>query len=99
MGYESSGEEDSATPIEDIIRLLRTRWNDVARIPLSLVDTGGVFKSYPLQLGDVVAQDDTRLDYKYYDPDTLVLIKDLKEAAQWPWKTWYLSLSTGKITS
>ena len=80
LGYDSSGGEDPTTPIEDIISLVRTRWNDIGNIPLSLADTGGVFKSYPLRLAEVVGTGDTRLDFKYYDPDTLELIRRLEDA-------------------
>ena len=80
LGYDSSGEEDTVTPIDEIIDLIRTRWSDIGSIPLSLADTGGVFRSYPLEIADVVALDDTRFDFKYYDPDALGLIKQLEDA-------------------
>ena len=80
LGYDSKGEEDTVTPIDAIIGLVRARWNDMGRIPLGLADTGGVFKSYPLDIANVVARDDARLDVKYYDPDTLALIEQLKDA-------------------
>ena len=80
VGYNSMGEEDTNTPIDGIIDLVRARWNDIGRLPLGLAETGGIFKSYPLELADVVALDDTRLDVKYYDPDTLEFIEQLKDA-------------------
>ena len=80
MGYDSMGEEDTVVPIEAIIDLVRTRWSDIGKTPLGLADTGGMFRSYPLDPTDVVAFDDTRLDFKYYDPDTLELIKRLEDA-------------------
>ena len=80
MGYDSAGEEDTTTPIEAIIGLVRSRWDDIGRIPLELADTGDMFRSYPLDIADVVAFDDTRLDFKYYDPDILELIERLKGA-------------------
>ena len=80
LGYDSSGREDPNTPIEDIISLVRSRWNDIGNIPLNLADTGSVFKSYPLPLADVIETVDTRLDCKYYDPDTLAFIQDLDDA-------------------
>ena len=80
LGYDSSGAEDPISSIGEIINLVRARWGDMGDIPLSLADTGGVFQSYPLNLADVVALDDTRLDFKYYDPNTLELIKHLEGA-------------------
>jgi type I restriction enzyme M protein len=78
LGYNSMGEEDTKTPIEAIIQMIRSRWEDMARITLSLDDTGGTFRSFPLRLSDVLAEEDARLDLKYYDPDTLTLVEQLK---------------------
>ena len=51
----------------------------MGRIPLGLADTGGIFKSYPLEIADVAAMEDTSLDVKYYDPNTLEFMKQLKD--------------------
>jgi type I restriction enzyme M protein len=79
MGYGSMGEEDTAVNIDDIISLVKARWGDMVRIHLTLDDTGGVFRSYPLRFDDIVAEDETRLDVKYYDPQTLQLVSDLQQ--------------------
>ena len=48
VGYTSTGEEDPATPIEDVIDVVRARWDDIARIEIQAEDTGDAFVSYPL---------------------------------------------------
>jgi len=80
IGYDSMGEEDIAIPIEDVIDLVHSRWDDIARIELGLDDTGGIFSSYPLQLGTVVSENEARLDFKYYDPDVCSFIDNLRKA-------------------
>ncbi len=80
VSYDSMGEEDATTPIEDIIHLVHSRWDDMASIQLSLDDTGGIFRSYPLQLSMVVAENEARLDFKYYDPAVCSFIDDLRKA-------------------
>ena len=80
MGYGRSGEEDVGTPIEDIVGVIKSRWSDMERIPLSLADTGDVFRSYPLCPAEVTALDETRLDFKYYDPDTVALLERLEDS-------------------
>jgi type I restriction enzyme M protein len=78
LGYNAQGEEAGEVPIEEIIKLVKARWKDMARLTLSLEDTGDIFRSYPLNLSDVLAEEDVRLDFKYYDPTTLALIEELK---------------------
>ena len=78
LGYGPSGEEDLGASIEEIISVVGSRWTDMENIPLSLADTGGVFRSYPLPPTEVLSLDDTRLDCKYYDPDTLALLEGLR---------------------
>ena len=80
MGYTSLGEEDRDVPIEEIINLTKARWEDMQRLSLTLEDTGGLFRSYPLALSNVFAEEEVRLDFKYYDPDTLQLIEDLNSS-------------------
>ena len=78
IGYDSMGEEETTTPVDTIISMVRSRWEDIARIQLTLDDTGGTFRSYALNLVDVLAEDETRLDLKYYDPETLTLVAKLE---------------------
>jgi len=84
LGYDSMGAEDVAMPIETIMGLVQSRWDDMARISLTLDDTGGVFQSYPLSLMDILAEEDARLDFKYYNPDTIALIENLETAGALP---------------
>lgn len=84
LGYDSLGAEDVAMPIETIINLVQSRWDDMARISLTLDDTGGVFQSYPLSLAEILTEEDVRLDFKYYNPDTITLIENLKAAVALP---------------
>lgn len=79
IGYNAMGEEDAAISIEEIIALVKSRWQDMARIHLTLDDTGGILRSYPLSLQDIIAEDEARLDFKYYDPETLYLIAELRQ--------------------
>lgn len=78
MGYTATGEEDTVISVEDIIAVINARWQDMARLELTLDDTGGIFRSYPLRLNDVVAKEEARLDFKYYNPETLTFIAELK---------------------
>jgi len=80
LGYDSMGEEDAATPIEHIIQLVHSRWDDMARIQLSLDDTGGVFRSFYLQISTILAEEDARLDFKYHNPEILALTNHLQTA-------------------
>ena len=80
LGYGPSGEEDSGASIEEIISVVGSRWSDMEDIHLSLADTGDVFRSYPLPPSEVLTLDDTRLDCKYYDPDTLALLEGLRDS-------------------
>lgn len=79
MGYDSMGEEDTTISIEEIITLVKSRWQDMLRLELTLEDTGGIFYSYPLKLEDIVAENQARLDFKYYDPRILQLLSELRQ--------------------
>lgn len=84
LGYNRMGEEDTNTPIEVIIEMVRARWDDMLRVPLSLDDTGGTFRSFTLGLAQVLSEEDARLDLKYYDPDTLALEERLRRVGARP---------------
>ena len=84
VGYTSTGEEDPATPIEDVIDVVRARWDDIARIEIQAEDTGDAFVSYPLGTQDVLGAEGLRLDFKFYDPATLATINELRSAGARP---------------
>lgn len=79
IGYNPMGEEETTITIEEIIALVSSRWQDMARLELTLDDTGGILRSYPLSLQGIIAEDEVRLDFKYYDPETLRLIAELRQ--------------------
>jgi type I restriction enzyme M protein len=77
IGYDSMGEEGGDVSIQEMISLVRARWSDMGHRRLSLEDTGNLFHSYPLDIHHIVAEEDVRLDFKYYDPAILDLIDNL----------------------
>jgi type I restriction enzyme M protein len=78
LGYNSMGEEAGEVPIDEIVSLVNARWKDIEKLPLSLEDTGEIFRSYPLPVADILKEEGVRLDFKYYDPAILALLEELK---------------------
>ena len=84
LSYDAQGEETREVSIDQIIGLVKARWKDIGRLALNEDDTGGIFRSYPLEVSDVVSRENVRLDFKYYDPATLQLLAELRDKGAVP---------------